>query len=326
MGAPAVMVRHQSRTGESFPVSNNLNLPFSLPGRFYRGNLHTHSTRSDGRLVPEEVIGRYKEQGYDFLALTDHFMERFEYPITDTRELRSADFTTLLGAELHAPAIGDGGLWHIVAVGLPLDFAPPEPDESGPELVERADKAGAWIGIAHPAWYGVTLEDALTLHHAHAVEVHNQGHTVDSDRGNGWYLADLLSAHGRRPLAYAADDAHFKDRPDHFGGWVQVRSESLDPDSLLAALHGGHYYSSTGPEIHDVCVEGDRIRVSCSPAQSIFAGGRGSVARYAHGDGLTEADFPLDPFLSAYMRITVLDASGKRAWTNPVWFDDIAPQ
>ena len=80
MGAPAVMVRRQSRTGEPFPVSNNLNLPFSLPGRFYRGNLHTHSTRSDGRLEPEEVIGRYKEQGYDFLALTDHFMERFEYP------------------------------------------------------------------------------------------------------------------------------------------------------------------------------------------------------------------------------------------------------
>ena len=79
-------------------MSNNLNLPFSLPGRFYRGNLHTHSTRSDGRLEPEEVIGRYRERGYDFLALTDHFMERFDYPITDTRDLRTA--------ELHHPARG----------------------------------------------------------------------------------------------------------------------------------------------------------------------------------------------------------------------------
>lgn len=303
-----------------------LNLPFSLPGRFYKGNLHTHSTRSDGRLEPEAVIAAYRERGYDFLALTDHFMERFDFPITDTRPLRTPDFTTILGAELHAPAIADGALWHIVAIGLPLDFAPPQPDETGPELVARADQAGAFVGIAHPAWYGVTLADAQSLHHAHAVEIHNEGHTVDSDRGNGWYLADVLANCGRRLLAYAADDAHFGDRPDHFGGWVHVRAENLDPDTLLAALHAGHYYSSTGPQIHDVRIEDSKIRVQCSPVRSIFVGGRGSVARYKHGDGLTEAEFPLDPFLSAYARITVLDANAKRAWTNPIWFDDITPQ
>ena len=32
------------------------NNPFALPGHFYKGNLHTHSTNSDGRLPPEEVI------------------------------------------------------------------------------------------------------------------------------------------------------------------------------------------------------------------------------------------------------------------------------
>ncbi|HVU14003.1 MAG TPA: hypothetical protein VHD90_22145, partial [Phototrophicaceae bacterium] len=59
-------------------------LPFDKPGRFYRGNLHTHSTRSDGRLSPELVCRFYREAGYDFLAITDHFMERYGYPITDT--------------------------------------------------------------------------------------------------------------------------------------------------------------------------------------------------------------------------------------------------
>ena len=33
--------------------SLNSQLPFALPGRFYKGNLHTHSTRSDGGLSPE---------------------------------------------------------------------------------------------------------------------------------------------------------------------------------------------------------------------------------------------------------------------------------
>ena len=59
--------------------------PFSSPGRFWRGNLHTHSTRSDGHIGPEEVCAFYRAHGYDFLALTDHFLERYEYPITDTR-------------------------------------------------------------------------------------------------------------------------------------------------------------------------------------------------------------------------------------------------
>jgi len=29
--------------------------PFDKPGQWFRGNLHTHSTRSDGRLTPEAL-------------------------------------------------------------------------------------------------------------------------------------------------------------------------------------------------------------------------------------------------------------------------------
>ena len=41
--------------------------------RFYKGNLHTHTTRSDGRKSPEDVMALYAANGYDFLALTDHW-------------------------------------------------------------------------------------------------------------------------------------------------------------------------------------------------------------------------------------------------------------
>src|SRR5215813_411342 len=88
-------------------------LPFDRPGRFYRGNLHTHSNRSDGALAPEAVVAAYRDRGYDFLALTDHFLAGYGFPITDTRALRSPDFTTLLGAELHAPHTQSGMDWHL---------------------------------------------------------------------------------------------------------------------------------------------------------------------------------------------------------------------
>ena len=45
---------------------------FNEQGRFYRGNLHCHTTQSDGRATPAQRVMEYKAAGYDFLALTDH--------------------------------------------------------------------------------------------------------------------------------------------------------------------------------------------------------------------------------------------------------------
>ena len=41
--------------------------------KWFKGNLHTHTNRSDGRLSPEESVALYREHGYDFMALTDHW-------------------------------------------------------------------------------------------------------------------------------------------------------------------------------------------------------------------------------------------------------------
>ena len=118
---------------------------FTAPGHFWRGNLHTHSNRSDGVLPPEEVCRRYREEGYDFIALTDHFIGAYDYPIVDTHPFRTDGFTTILGAEVHSGAMENGELWHILAVGLPLNFAPSNSPgflpikgmETGPELAMR---------------------------------------------------------------------------------------------------------------------------------------------------------------------------------------------
>ncbi len=48
----------------------------------------------------------------------------FNYPIADTKPFRNNRFTTILGAEVHSGAMQNGELWHILAVGLPEDFAP----------------------------------------------------------------------------------------------------------------------------------------------------------------------------------------------------------
>jgi hypothetical protein len=296
--------------------------PFGQPGRFYRGNLHTHSNRSDGALPPQAVAAAYREHGYDFLVISDHFLQAFGFPITDVRAFDTPKFITILGAELHAPRLASGALWHMLAVGLPADFSPPTEDETGPALAARAVAAGAFVGIAHPAWYTLTPEDALLVEAAHAIEVYNENCFLHNDRGDSWYLCDLLLAGGRRLYAYAADDAHFLGgRPDAFGGWVKVRAGELTPADVLAALRAGHFYSSQGPDIHDIVIEGNQIAIVCSPCQAVFVTGAQSQACSLRGTDVTEASFSLAEFAHLYCRVTVIDAQGKRAWSNPIWLD-----
>ncbi|MEP7291870.1 MAG: CehA/McbA family metallohydrolase [Chloroflexota bacterium] len=294
---------------------------FEQPGRFYRGNIHTHSTRSDGRLSPEAVCKFYREMGYDFLALTDHFMEQFRYPITDTSAYRTDHFTTIYGAELHAGKTITGELWHILAVGLPLDFAPNLPDEDGPGIAARALAAGAFVAAAHPAWYNLSEEDVLSLGAIHAIETINGISADHNDRIDSWYMLDVLLARGYRYSACATDDTHFQaERNDRIRGWVWVKSEELSPEAILEALKRGDYYSSTGPQIHDLqVIPGEKVKIRCSPVDSIFVSGRGAWSVFKHGRGMIEAELDIRKLNNPYCRVTIRDAQGNRAWSNPIW-------
>ncbi len=305
--------------------------PFSLPGEFHRGNLHTHSTLSDGKLSPEQVVERYKAAGYDFLVLSDHFVKVFDWPVADTRGFRSDTFTTILGAELHAPKTNAGELWHILATGLPLDFAPAGENETGPEIAQRAVEAGAFVSIAHPQWSQLDIDDGLSIDCAHAVEIYNHGCGVECARGGGWYLLDQLCNLGHRLTAIATDDTHFTYGDlDAFGGWVNVKTESLDPDSLLLALKVGHFYASQGPQFHNIELNGTKLKVDCSPVDSIIVVNGTSRTTGRFGKAITACELDLKDLekgwllekLSPWFRVVITDGQGKCAWTNPYWLEN----
>jgi hypothetical protein len=219
----------------------------------------------------------------------------------------------------------NGELWHILAVGLPADFAPPnapgfspvEDQETGAELAARARDAGAFVSIAHPHWSGLTLADARSIEAAHSVEIYNHGCAVGCDREGGGHVLDLLLSEGRDLTLIATDDAHFTE-PDHFGGWVMVKAEANEPDALLAALKRGDFYSSQGPEIRNVTMDENEVHVESTAAASVIVQGHGQAATAVHGTSMTRTTVSLDRFRkSPWLRVTVVDASGKRAWSNP---------
>jgi hypothetical protein len=328
--------------------------PFDREGSFYRGNLHCHSTRSDGGISPEEVVDAYRRLGHHFICLSDHFEAEYGWQLTDTSGLRDESFTTLIGAELSSPGPVRLGKYWLGAAGLPLDFAPVGDGETGAQLARRAQQAGAFVSLLHPGFNATSFGEVEDLDAIDAVEVYNDGVQRAHDRGDGWYLAVEMLNRGRNPLCIASDDAHFAyGGLDAIGGaWVMVRSRSLDPDALLDALKAGAFYASSGPEIHDIVVDGREVEVHCSPAAAVSMTGPGCLVRsVAHrkwdgsrlkvgdaGDlawivatepeGITCCRLTLDsPGETAHWgvwspgdwwRVAVTGADGTRAWSNPV--------
>ena len=137
-------------------------------GHYYRGNLHGHSTCSDGRDSPEEVIRLYRQAGYDFTCLSEHYWSDTRFcaqSVVNMQGHNSEEFITILSAELHCHGKKHDrdGLWHILANGLPADFPMASDDETGPQLVRRAVDAGAYVSIPHPEWYTPVSYTHLTL-------------------------------------------------------------------------------------------------------------------------------------------------------------------
>ncbi len=90
-----------------------------LVGRYpYIGDLHMHTTLSDGRQVPEVVAANYRQYGYDFTVISDH---RRYYP--SLRAIRAfkdvpIGMTIVPGEEVHMPDVnGVHNDVHIVNFG-----------------------------------------------------------------------------------------------------------------------------------------------------------------------------------------------------------------
>jgi hypothetical protein len=296
---------------------------------WFRGNLHCHSNRSDGEASPEVVAAAYRDAGYHFIVLSDHFEAEYGWRVTDTREFRDDGFTTIPGAELSSGNWEDRACYWITAAGLPLDFAPPPPNNHA-EAITRARDCGAFVTLLHPGLNNLPLAGVTDLpgfSAIHAVELynHNLATGAGTDRANGAYLLDGLLEQGHRLLLNAGDDAHFHRSTDRFGGWVEVLSPELTPESLLEALKAGRYFSTQGPRLESLRIDRDRLYVRTNEVATIAVTGSG--AQWQDGSehiaaphpSMTEAEFDLTPFHGSYCRVIAIDHAGKCAWSNPIW-------
>ena len=139
--------------------------PFAQPGQWYRGNLHTHTTGSDGALSVSERCAAYRAAGYDFLAVTDHRL------VQDVSALSTREFLVISGSEVHPVNPRTGDYFHIVALDVHEEIATHALAVN--EVIEAIHRQGGLAVLCHPYWCGLSLLDILPLTGYFAVEVYN---------------------------------------------------------------------------------------------------------------------------------------------------------
>jgi hypothetical protein len=300
--------------------------------RWYKGNLHTHTLNSDGDSTPHEVTTWYRENGYNFLVLTDH------NHLTDIAGLNAIhaakDKFLLITGEEVSDRYNKKPI-HINAFNPERLVEPQHGDSVASTIqnnVNEIRRAKGVPSLNHPNFHwAITIEDMLAVKGLGLFEVYN-GHPMVNNGGGGGFASldemwDALLTAGQQLYGIAVDDAHnFKrfgkqySNPGH--GWIHVRSGALTADSILASIEAGDFYASTGVNIRDIQVSENEYRVEVQPA----ANWEEKVTTYFIGEGGKILSKTFDNAAvyrfagkEKYVRARVESSGGAKAWTQPVF-------
>ncbi|MFT8887461.1 MAG: CehA/McbA family metallohydrolase [Ethanoligenens sp.] len=290
---------------------------YDMSGQWYKGNLHMHTTQSDGALSPEEAIDLYRRAGYDFLALTDHWKQSEPVETPGFLQLTGCEFDTGDMNDLQAHPI-----YHIVGIGMERAVALRRAHDYPPQvLLDAIRETGGVAILAHPAWSLTDPSSVLPFTGLAAAEIFNtfSGVPYSNAHAESSLYFDLWAKDGLLLPCTAADDCHWY-KGEQTCSYMMVNAPALTASAIRAAIAAGNFYASQGPRFTDIRYDGETVEVFCSHVQTVVFY---SDTVYCN-DRLTTADS--EPVTSAryaikpsdrYVRVELIDADGRRAWSKP---------
>ena len=268
-----------------------------------KGNLHTHTTESDGRRAPQEVVDDYAARGYDFLMISDH--DKLTAPST----VNGRGMTLIPGNEVSAKG---PHLLHVNAKTL----IPPLEDRQ--KVLDLIAEEKSFSVINHPNWqdhYNHCPQESLAAWKGYSgIEIFNgvirrlTGSEFATDR---W---DMLLGSGRRVWGFANDDSH--DAQDVELGWNVVRAKDRSVESIVSALASGSFYASTGITLNRIEAFGRTVHVSAENAERMVVVTDFGKRLFHIDSNEVTFNVPEDCGYS-YIRVEAYGGSEKNAWTQP---------
>ncbi len=292
-------------------------------GRFYRANLHCHTTLSDGQTTPEETKQYYMDEGYSIIAFTDHTHFHVHNDLTDE------NFLALNGYEADVSDTkpenwGCRKVCHLCVIALDKNITTaPEwknkayTGESISAFIKENVESGFFVSYNHPTWSLESYPEYMSYKGANALEIVNYGCIVEGYNDINDRVYDDMLRGGERLFAVASDDNHGKSH--FFGGYTMIKAESLTYEAIADALKNGNFYASEGgPEILELYIDEGKIHVKTSGAREISLSTDRRICRRFIGN---EAVFDIGP--CQYFRITAVSESGHKSFTNAYFTDSL---
>lgn len=310
-----------------FLTAGSLFLSFCSPKvgqHWFKGNLHTHTTNSDGDTGPEGVIRWYKDHGYNFLSITDH---NFITNVRDYKDFFTDEFILIQGNEISDQF--EKIPLHVLALGLYNDEVKPTGGESVLETlqnnVDAIRRVGAVPVLAHPNFYwAFGAQELINIKNCVLFEVLNAHPLVnnegDEEHPSTEVMWDEALSSGKKIYGIGTDDMHeIATYPGK--SWIMVNAEELTEKSLLEAVEKGNFYVSTGVILDKYEITKKELKISIRPNTGVkfttsFIGERGRILYQS------ESLHPAYRFdgTSLYVRAKILDSNGNLALTQPVFF------
>ncbi|MBO9607052.1 MAG: CehA/McbA family metallohydrolase [Paenibacillaceae bacterium] len=251
---------------------------------WYKGDLHLHSTQSDGNLSPDQVVRQAKEAGLDYIAATDHFVMPTSWPQTDLLVIPGTEVTT------------QAGHWNVLGFRRWFDWNPNAADggmatEQGMNrLIRDANEAGSLCSINHPMFKGFEWtfhETDLSL--VHALEIISAPEARDAALATEQALAvwNVLWSEGYRVAGVGGSDFHFNE-VWYTGGEYQrigspttcVWADRLSASGILEGIRAGHVYVTRGPELDAVIEIAGKQYLPGDDVTEAIREAAGSTVRY----------------------------------------------
>ncbi len=326
---------------------------------FFKANLHSHSTNSDGKYPVEVLKEEYKKRGYSIVAFTDHehlidnsYLDDENFLTITSCEVAIKEFENLSTLVKHDMRVCHLNFYspsqnytvtpcyssvydHYVTERLkPLikhdgEYKRNYSAQGINEIIRIATEKGFLVSYNHPTWSLETATDYLAYENLFAVEVYNHS-CANSGRLDDEHAFDDILRSGKKIYCTCADDNHNLKGintlyDDSFGGWVQINADKLDYATIFNALKNGDFYSSTGPEIYSLTVDGDKIKIQTSPCAKIYLTNKSRRTQFVlanDGETITSAEFSLN-MVDEFFRIRVIDGKGKKALTQAYYKNEL---
>lgn len=294
---------------------------------WYKGNIHTHTNKSDGDADPEVVVEWYKDHEYDFLVLSDH-----NHRTILDHEVE--DGPLMIPGEEVSARIQNGAIpIHINGIGITRMVEAYEGDEIVDTIQRNVTailEAGGIASINHPNYQWAFDHTHISqVDGASMIEIYNGSPVTNNEGGPGKFTGEeiwdgVLSA-GKPIFGVATDDSHnyfdfAHDKLNPGKGWVVVKADELSQSAIVDGLANGDFYASTGVTLNDLEFTAKTISLSIEQYaqclyRTVFSGSDGTI--FAEKDGL-EVEYYIQGD-EGYVRATVYSSLGVKAWTQPVF-------